>query len=178
MPQNELDKLIETFGEKFAKDLNRSLNTALKFGGSKNVQEAAIHFEPKYTVNDSQISIEIVASDTYWKFIEYGRKPGKMPPSSKLGKKWQVSQGIDPRKALYEISIKKGKQLNKPKKILSYDKASKQFAFIVARSIGKKGLKPRPYLDRVVNDGRLTDLAEDIAKVLSKNITIELKITK
>jgi len=175
MLQEELDKAVTEFGDKLAKDLNESLNEALKRGGSNNVQEAALNFEPKYIVENGSVQVQIIASDVYWKYIEYGRKPGKMPPPSKLGKKWQVSQGIDPRKVMYEINLK-SKGLKKQSKKLTYDRASKQLAFIIARSIGKKGLKPRPYLYNVIDDGRVTAFAETIAKILSKDITLQLII--
>ena len=39
--QQEIDKLIFAFSDKLAKDLNESLNKALKDGGSNNPMEAA-----------------------------------------------------------------------------------------------------------------------------------------
>jgi len=172
--KEEIDAIIIPFGDKLAIDLKASLEAALKQGGSKNVQESSVTFEPKYVVTEDSTTILILPSQKHWKYIEYGRKPGKMPPSDKLGKSWQVSQRIDPRKVIAEINIK-----NNPKakrKQLSFDAATKQLSFIIARSIGKKGLKPRPYIDRVINDGRVAQLTKDMARVMSKDITIELTI--
>ena len=170
--KEEIDAIIIPFGDKLAIDLKASLEAALKQGGSKNVQESSVTFQPKYTVTEDTTSIQIVTAQEHWKYIEHGRKPGKMPPPNKLGKNWQVSQGIDPRQILAEINIKSNPKA-KPKQ-LSFDKATKQLSFIIARSIGRRGLKPRPYIDRVLNDGRIAQLTKDLARVMSKDITIEL----
>lgn len=173
--KEEIDSVIIPFGDKLAIDLKASLEIALKAGGSKNVQESAVTFQPKYVVTEGSTSIQITTSQEYWYFIEHGRKPGKMPPPSKLGKEWQSSQKIDPRKVLAQINIKTSSKNTKyKKKGLSFDAATKQLAFLIARSIGKKGYKPRPFIDRVLNDGRITQLTKDLAKVMSKDITIEL----
>lgn len=171
----ELDSVILHFADKLNKDLKASLELALKEGGSKNVQESTVTFQPRYKISeDGTIDIQIVTQQAHWKYIEFGRRPGKMPPPNKLGKDWQVSQKIDARKVLAEIKVKTNKGLTRKKKELSFDKATKQLAFLIARSIGKRGLKPRPYIDRVLNDGRIDQLTKDISRVLSKNITIEL----
>ena len=62
-------------------------------------------------------------SDEHLGFVDRGRKPGKMPPPSKLDK-WIVVRGIAPRD-------KKGKFISR-----------KSIQFLIARSIGKKGIKP------------------------------------
>lgn len=168
----KLDEIILPFGNKFSIDLKASLEKSLKDSGSKNVEESAVTFQPKYDLSNGNISIKILTNQDYWKYIEFGRKPGKMPPPNKLGKEWQVSQKIDARRVIAEINIKSNPK-GKPKR-LSFDAAAKQLSFLIARSIGKKGLKPRPYIDRVLNDGRIDKLKKDIADIFKKEITIEL----
>lgn len=169
--KEEIDSVIIPFGDKLAIDLKASLEAALKQGGSKNVQESAITFQPEYVVTNDATTIKITTQQDYWYYIEHGRKAGKMPPPNKLGKEWQTSQKIDPRRVIAEINIKNKK---KPSKTLSFDKATKQLSFIIARSIGKKGFKPRPFIDRILNDGRIAQLTKDIAKVMNKDIVIQL----
>jgi hypothetical protein len=174
--KEDIDAIIIQWGDKLAIDLKASLEAALKLGGSKNVQESSVTFQPKYTINEQGTKIEIVTKQEHWKYIELGRKPGKMPPPNKLGKDWQLSQKIDARKVIAEINIKHNKGLRRKSKGLSFDAAAKQLSFIIARSIGKKGLKPRPYIDSVLKDGRITQLTKDISKAMSKDIKIELTI--
>lgn len=71
-------------------------------------------------------------------FVEKGRKPNsKMPPTTSL-KSWLENKGI-PLSA----------------------------SFAIARSIGKKGIKPKPFIKQSFD---LAALAEDVAKLIVKNI--------
>jgi hypothetical protein len=63
-----------------------------------------------------------------------------MPPTKVVGEKWQSSNGISPSKIIYDMTIEYNKKKGFTKRIvkkLPFQKAAKQFAFIVARSIGK-----------------------------------------
>lgn len=190
--KEEIDSVIIPFGDSLAQDLKDSFDDALRAAGRKGVQETNIRFNPKYNVSSDGISIEILALDKtgkpakYWAAVEHGRGANKKaPPSKALGKEWQVSAGIlDPVKILIGIhnkSLSKARSLStkrrlkrKTIKALSYDAATKQLSFLLARSIGKKGIKPKPFIDRVLNDGRIEKLTKDLANVFKKDITIQL----
>lgn len=174
--ESDINKLITDFGNKLVTDLNASLNKALRDGGSSSPQEAALHFNPSYKITTEGTTISINASADYWYWIEHGRSPGKMPPSSKLGKKWQNKQNIDPRKVIQEIQINynKSKGLKREVKQLSFDKASKQLGFLIARSIGRNGYKPRPFIDRVVKDGRIENLMKSLSQLFKKEIQVKV----
>lgn len=175
---SEINKLITGFGQKFADDLSIALNKALKQGGNKSPQEAHLSFSPSYRITTEGTTILINASDSYWYYIEHGRKPGKMPPSAKLGKRWQNQNNIDPRTIVQEIQIKyyKSKGFNYNIKPLKFDKAAKQFGFIVARSIGKHGYKARPFLNSILNDGRMESLSNALSLIFKKEIQVNAVI--
>lgn len=175
--EQEINNLIVGFGESLAKDLNESLNKALKDGGSRNPQEAALHFNPRFKITSSGTTIEIIASGDYWRYVEHGRKAGKMPPSNKLGKKWQNKNNINAPEIIYKIQVDyfQKKRLKRNVKKLKFDKAAKQLSFLIARSIGKKGVKPRPYIDRVLNDGRITKLGEALSVIFQRQIAVDLQ---
>ena len=172
--ESEITKLITDFGQKLSDDLNESLNSALRDGGSKNTQEAALHFNPTFQITTSGTTIRINASSSYWFYVENGRRPGKMPPSNKLGKKWQNKNNIDARKIIQEIQINyyKKKGFNYNVKPLPFDKAAKQLGYLIARSIGKHGYEPRPFIKRVINDGRITALSNALSLIFKKEIKI------
>lgn len=172
--ESEINKLVTDFGQKLADDLNESLNKALRDGGSSNPEEAALRFEPSYKITADGTTLTIKASGDYWFYIEHGRRPGKMPPSNKLGKKWQNKNNINAAKVVQEIQVNyyKSKGLNYKVKPLKYDKAAKQLGFIIARSIGKKGYKPRPFLDRVIKDGRIEAFQKAISELMKKEIQV------
>lgn len=72
------------------------------------------------------VLLDIIALD-YFKYVDEGRKPGKMPPIKPI-LKWVEMKGIS---------------------IGKY--SDKQTAFIIARSIGKKGIKPLNIKNRLVS---------------------------
>jgi hypothetical protein len=86
------------------------LNKALK-KGSKNgrSRESSLQFKPVIKTEKDGLTIQIVASDEYWYYIEKGRKAGKMPPQDAINRDWFVANKIDPRKVIAEINAKSKK---------------------------------------------------------------------
>lgn len=76
----------------------------------------------KLTVNEGKIDLSFVALD-YWVTIEEGRKPNSRMPNVAEIKKWMVAKNIPAKPGL---------------------------AFVIARSIGKKGTKPQPFLRETI----------------------------
>lgn len=100
-------------------------------------------------------NIEINIAD-YWKYIEYGRRAGaKMPPINVI-EKWITKKNIIPR----PITLKSGKQVIP---------TTKSLAFVIARSIGIKGIKPRPYLNDSLNEIRL-NLIDKLKDSITKDL--------
>ena len=87
-----------------------------------------------YTITSKSDSYLVTINlEEYWKFIEKGRRAGaKMPPVSAI-ENWIKVRKILPR----PIVLKSGKQ-RVP--------TVQQLAFIIARSIAKKGIQPRPFM--------------------------------
>lgn len=77
--------------------------------------------------------------EEYWKFIEKGRRAGaKMPPVSAI-ENWIKVRKILPR----PVTLKSGKQ-RVP--------TVQQLAYVIARSIAKKGIKPRQFMRESIED--------------------------
>ena len=53
---------------------------------------------------------------------------------------------------------------------MSFDKAAKQLSFIFARSIGKKEIPAKPFVDRVLYDGRVKEFSQLIANLIGSEI--------
>ena len=171
----EIDKLLNDFTEQWAKDLEVSLFNALKKGGRGNPNPPDIEFKGGVVYGAGRVYLNIYANKDYWYYIENGRKKGKMPPTKALGEKWQAKNGINPANIIFDMTIeynqKKGFTKRKVKK-LPFKKAAKQFAFIVARAIGKNGVKPRPFVDKGSNPQNLKDLLTNISKLIGKEVTV------
>jgi hypothetical protein len=176
--------ILKSFGQDVAEDLKNSLNAALKAAGNRNPMEAALSFQPEFSEDSEGVTLNIVASGEYWKWIESGRKPKtRRIPADVVGKKWQNANGIDPRQIILSLRTKtKRKGLNykqpkfnkKQKAVLNYDKAAKSLSFIIQSSIYKKGIVPKPFVDRVLNDGRLVKLRNELTEVLAQGFKLEI----
>ena len=66
----------------------------------------------------------------YWKYVEYGRRPGKMPPVSAIENWINVKQIIP-----HSMTLKSGKPVIP---------TIPQLSFLIARSIGRRGIAPKP----------------------------------
>lgn len=66
----------------------------------------------------------------YWKYVEYGRRPGKMPPVSAIENWINVKQIIP-----HSMTLKSGKTVIP---------TIPQLSFLIARSIGRRGIAPKP----------------------------------
>ena len=66
----------------------------------------------------------------YWKYVEYGRRPGKMPPVSAIENWINVKQIIP-----HSMTLKSGKTVIP---------TIPQLSFLIARSIGRRGIPPKP----------------------------------
>lgn len=107
-------------------DVGRDLVDEIKNQLEKKGKDASgdlissIHYQ--LVEKSDSIEVEILSLD-YLKYVDQGRKPGKQPPVSKIVP-WVQHKGI-------RMSTKQGN-------IMTVEQA----AFIIARSIGEKGIKP------------------------------------
>ena len=90
----------------------------------------------------------------YWKYVEYGRRPGKFPPIDAI-KGW--------------IKVKPVVPDARTGKVPSED----QLAFLIARKISREGTPARHALNKTV----YTDATEAIIQQIKDEIVVQLKQT-
>lgn len=107
----------------------------------------------KLTVKEGEIDLSFVALD-YWINIEEGRKPNSKMPRVDEIRKWMITRGIPDKPGV---------------------------AFVIARSIGKKGIKPNPFLretrveiQELVPSIKIA-LEKDLDSYMDKNIKGKVK---
>lgn len=151
-----LKRVLEDYGKNLVENYQRALaDYGVNASGelSKSV---------KYIINDDkkgefEVNLELLE---YWKYIERGRKAGKMPPISAI-EKWIEVKPVIPRP-------------NKDGKLPT----TKQLAYLIARKIGDEGILPRPILQERVdksNDVFFRLIEEAIAEDLGNAIEIVFK---
>jgi hypothetical protein len=164
------ERLIEILGEwgtQLQNDLVDSLerNNVVGSGGSASKLAGSI----RMVFLKDEMGIGITMAD-YWEYVELGRKKGKKPPIDNLIA-WIKWKGF----ALKPIT----KPATKSVKAASYEKQIKSMAFAIATNIGKygtikrEGYKGTKFVDEVINDGRV----EELAKIIADEIGIEIKVS-
>lgn len=198
----EIAKILEEWGEDLVKDLKINLQNELTKGRGRRVQEEdSLIKEPTLTYTQDGLRLYVSMND-YWKYLErgvdgtersYGSEHGytnKKPSGKHFGKKWQTSVGItNPQKILLELEIKyKGinsrnkerrrslRAKPRDKKRLSYDKAAKALGAIIARSVFKKGLRPKPFIKKTLTEQRKQDLKDRIAQAIKQDFELIIEL--
>lgn len=97
--------------------------------GISSSGDLAASIKPIVTVEKGKATILQIQMAGYAQFVEEGRRKGaKQPPSSAI-KEWIQQKGIA-RPQKYSLDA---------------------FAFVIARSISRKGIKPRPFIQTTVD---------------------------
>lgn len=150
-----LKKALDELGGELVKELTTQLLKADKKATGNLIN--SLDYQVVETIDG--FFVNLLASD-YLKYVDEGRKPGKMPP---------------PLRFLKWIQVRNIKFKDKKGKIIKPEST----AFLIARSIGKKGIKPtdviRKSIDSIYsNKLKLIEQAaiEDIEALIEKIIVI------
>jgi hypothetical protein len=132
---------LEALGREYVAELTRQLISEDKVATGNLIN--SLDYEVLETVNG--LVLKILADD-YLKFVDEGRRPGKRPPQKAI-QKWVESKGI---------KIKK--------------QTPAQTAFVIGRSIGKKGIKPTNVLKKTQES-----IFKNIQTLISKGIKLDIE---
>lgn len=178
-----LQLILDTFGTKLKEDTQKAIDEAIKQRASKNGGDfagnsrlsASVRFY--YSTRSNNPVFNLAMSD-YWEVLNDGRGKGKtMPPTDSI-LKWIKKRGIkaelsDSKKKIIKLTTNKIER--KDIKTKSIQSAQRSLAFAIAVNIGKKGIDPTHFFDKVVNDGRLVELQKTISETMRKDIVIQFK---
>jgi hypothetical protein len=131
---------LEALGREYVAELARQLVSDDKVATGNLIN--SLDYEVLQVANG--LILQILADD-YLTFVDKGRKPGKRPPQKAI-QKWVENRGI----------IIKGQ-------------SSKQTGFLIARSIGKKGIKPTNVIKKTQQA-----LFNNIQTLISKGIQLDI----
>lgn len=111
----QLQDLVDTIADIYRSELSNSSATG-------NLQ----NFQTIIDINDTTFSVSFELAD-YWKYVEYGRRPGKMPPIDAI-EQWVKVKPVVPNAINGRVPD------------------TRQLAFLIARKIGREGIEPKNYL--------------------------------
>lgn len=93
--------------------------------------------------------------DHYWKYVEYGRRAGKMPPVDKI-KEWIRVKPIIPNPINGKIPD------------------TKQLAFLIARKIGREGFEGKHPIENITNSSAIKSVIDDITNEIMNQLKQQL----
>lgn len=147
-------KALNDFGQKIVENYKAELEAC-------NYQDGQLYRTLSYSVKMENSSWLIsISLEEYWKYIEAGRRAGaKMPPVSAI-ENWIKVKQILPR----PLTLKSGK---------SVVPTIPQLSFLIARKIGRDGIKPRPFFKQsfesakreflhIIEEAVLADIKESL----------------
>lgn len=192
---NELDKQIihvfNAWGKTLRRDTQKAIDRAIAADGGGQTSKLSGAVDYRVLNNNGVISFSLFFLDgyEYWKFQDSGVDGTQVKHGSKYKfTKKNLSQKamlnfIDRRHFKIELSTRRqkvlkglrGKGIRKTESKLSYDKAKKNLAFLMGRSIAKKGIKPKKFMDKVITDERMNELKQMLAPLIRDAFVLEIK---
>lgn len=145
MDNKNLIRALNDIGKDVVADIVQKLLAADKSATGSLVN--SIKYEVLEAANG--VMLNILAND-YFKFVDEGRRPGKMPPIRAIVP-WVQAKGI---------------RMNTKSGIVMSDESS---AFVIARSIGMKGIKPLGIKKQVIDD-----LLNNKSKIIESGIELDI----
>ena len=127
-------KALNDFGQKIVDNYKAELEAC-------GYQDGQLYRTLSYSVKmDNSSWLISISLEEYWRYIEYGRRPGKMPPLDVI-EKWIKVKQILPR----PLTLKSGK---------SVVPTIPQLSFLIARKIGRDGIQPRPFFKQSFEEAK------------------------
>lgn len=94
--------------------------------------------------------------EPYWKYVEYGRRAGKMPPIDAIAR-WITVKPIIPNPINGRVPD------------------TRQLAFLIARKIGREGIIGRKPISNIAYSDAMESLINDIKSAITSQIAQQLK---
>ena len=186
-------QVLDRVGNYFCNEVQRLMLQ----NGSNATGNLVNSFSYTYGVDDGRYWVEI-SMDDYWKYVNDGRNPGRMPPVQKI-KDWVLVKRINPRPYTYipsvksltfliQRSIKEKKGYAPPRTILenwiqkkgikprpqTVTPSVDSLAFLIARKIGREGTKGTHFFD-VAKDNTLKYFERSIDNAIQEDIKVWLE---
>lgn len=166
---DSLGNILEKYATSIIQQLKEKLISYNKDASGRLL--ASIRFENIKLEDNSSYNLKIIMED-YWINVNDGRAKGKKQPPTSVIKEWIQDRGIKAPKAMLD-RVGKVRIRGKKKGIkITKDDVYNQFAYIISKSIKKKGIKPTNFFQEVITEQLIKNIENEIAEEIKQNITI------
>jgi hypothetical protein len=180
--ENKIIEVLTIWGQDLVNDTKAEIDKIITHaGGQTSDLSGSVNY--KVLNRNGVINFQLTMND-YWVNVEEGRKPNSTPPPLKPIKDWINKKHLPVDQILLAVNIKhrgQGKSLGGLKitkrtlKTISHEKKVERVSWLFAKSIGKKGIKPKPFIDKVLTDDRMNKLKQMLAPVIKQQFILEIK---
>jgi hypothetical protein len=180
----KVDEILIEFGIRLQTDLQKSLASKMSDGYNPRLS-GKIKSEPIKHMGD--LTQYILSMPLYGKALDKGRGPTTKGGNGSVKKgiaEWlrrrndifkKFEKGNMEYRLAQQAKNKKTSRPSKPLKPLKFEKAIKQFSYLIARKIHREGYKGNQFFSEVINDGRLEQLEKDLIEATQNEVLIEIK---
>ena len=105
-------------------------------------------------INDTKLSISFNL-EPYWKYVEYGRRPGKRPPMDAIEEWIKIKPII-------------------PEPINGHIPDTRSLVFLIARKIGWEGIPARKPLTNIIYSDAVENMIQDIKSIIVEQLKKDL----
>lgn len=148
-----VSRVLKEYGQAVA-DLYKD-RLADKDVNASNALTNSVRYIVRKQGRNFDVSISLL---DYWKYIEYGRKPGKFPPPDVI-REWVKVKPVVPRP------------------IDGITPTNNQLAYLIGRKIAREGIAPRPilkesiqhvnaYYEQAIEQALLEDLSDTMTAII------------
>jgi len=187
MPVNKIIEVFEVWGERLVVIAKAEIDKAIAADGGGQNSRLSGSVNYKVLNQNGKISFSLTMND-YWKFQDKGVDGTEVSHGSKYkfkGKNINRKAMLDFINARhFKIDLTphnkglnkslRNKGIRQQHKKLSLAKAKEQVAFIVGRSVAKKGIKPLHFMDKIITPERIAELKAMLIPVMRDEFILEI----
>lgn len=177
--ESKIEEFLNAWGTKLGDSANKAISDAVNYSTG---QAPDLQFDPSNSgvkFSGGKVTYSLALNKDYWRFIQsgvngYDNSVGSIYSFKKGGGRIPISalMGFIQKRNL-RVKLKEG--VKGKAKGLDIDKQRKSLAFAIGTSLKKEGIKPRPFVDKIVTPELNNELKQGMAKILGEEIVATFK---
>ena len=190
--ENKIIEVLTIWGEKLYRSTQDEINKAIAADGGGQTSSLAGDLDFQVLNKNGVVSFNLFFKGKgadYWDYAnqgvdgtsvkhgsDYKFKKKNLNRDAMIAfiKKRHIKIEIDAKQTA-QIKSLKNKTVRKGVKQIARDKQINTVAFLIGRSIAKKGIKPLGFIEKAVTDARLQELKQMLAPVIKQQFILEIK---
>lgn len=180
--EREIIEVFNIWGLELVNDTKQIIDEVVTHSGGQTTDlSGSVNY--KVLNQNGVITFQLTMND-YYKNVEDGRKPNSKAPPHKSIADWINKKSLPIDQILLSVNIKhkgQGKSLGghtikkRTLKTISHERKVEMVSWLFAKSIGKKGIKPRPFMNKVITQDRIERLKQMLRPVIKRQFILDIK---